>query len=88
MQLEVPKELITTRQLQELRSLRMPSFVPVGPDVNETKVYDEETGITQRKLSNGIPVNYKVQHHIHVMCVSINSSNFFFIILLELDGYI
>lgn len=44
----------------------MPSFHPVGPDVNETKVHDEETGITQRRLSNGIPVNYKVKVHIHV----------------------
>ncbi|KAL3512114.1 hypothetical protein ACH5RR_024831 [Cinchona calisaya] len=59
-ELEVPKELITIRQLQDLRSLCMPSFVPVGPDVNDTKVYDEETGITQRRLSNGIPVNYKI----------------------------
>ncbi|KAL3529102.1 hypothetical protein ACH5RR_008424 [Cinchona calisaya] len=59
-ELEVPKELITRSQLQELRSLHMPSFLPVGPDVNETEVYDEETGITQRRLSNGIPVNYKM----------------------------
>lgn len=39
----------------------MPLFVPVRPDANLTKVYDKETGITQRRLSNGIPVNYMVQ---------------------------
>ena len=65
MQLEVPKELITTKQLQELMLLRRPSFLSVGPDVNQTKVYDAETGIMQRRLSNGIPVNYKVKLHIH-----------------------
>ena len=59
-QLEVPKELITAKQLQELMLQQRPSFVPVSPDVNATKVYDKETGITQCRLSNGIPVNYKV----------------------------
>ncbi|KAM7479608.1 hypothetical protein LguiA_027821 [Lonicera macranthoides] len=59
-ELEVPKELITTKQLQELTLQHRPSFVPVGPDVNATKVYDKETGITQCCLSNGIPVNYKI----------------------------
>ncbi|XP_027125887.1 stromal processing peptidase, chloroplastic [Coffea arabica] len=59
-ELEVPKELITTKQLQELMLLRRPSFLSVGPDVNQTKVYDAETGIMQRRLSNGIPVNYKI----------------------------
>lgn len=60
MQLEVPKELISSSQLQSLRLQRRPSFVPIGPEESITKLYDKETGITQRCLSNGIPVNYKV----------------------------
>ncbi|CAI9113723.1 OLC1v1014379C2 [Oldenlandia corymbosa var. corymbosa] len=60
LELEVPKELITSRQLQELRSLQKPSFIPVGPDSKETKVLDNETGITLRRLSNGLPVNYRI----------------------------
>ena len=60
MQLEVPKELISSSQLQKLRVERSPSFIPLSPEVNVTKVYDNETGITQLRLSNGIPVNYKV----------------------------
>ncbi|KAA8541397.1 hypothetical protein F0562_025360 [Nyssa sinensis] len=59
-ELEVPKELISAVQLQELRLQRRPSYIPISPDVNVTKIYDKETGITQRRLSNGIPVNYKV----------------------------
>lgn len=62
-ELEVPKQLITLTQLEELRSQQMPSFVPVGPDANLTKVYDKETGITQRRLSNGIPVNYMISEN-------------------------
>ncbi|KAK6914416.1 Peptidase M16, C-terminal [Dillenia turbinata] len=58
-ELEVPRELISMAQLQELRLLRNPSFIPLSTAVNVTKVYDEETGITLRRLSNGIPVNYK-----------------------------
>ncbi|KAF8409839.1 hypothetical protein HHK36_002357 [Tetracentron sinense] len=59
-QLEVPKELITSSQLQDLRLQRKPSFIPLSQEVNTTKLYDKETGITQRRLSNGIPVNYKI----------------------------
>lgn len=59
-QLEVPKELISSLQLQELRQERMPSFIPFSPETNVTEVYDKETGITQCRLSNGISVNYKV----------------------------
>ncbi|XP_073037223.1 stromal processing peptidase, chloroplastic [Primulina eburnea] len=58
-ELEIPKELISTEQLQELRFLRHPSFVPVDQE-KVSKVYDGETGIVQRRLSNGISVNYKV----------------------------
>lgn len=59
-QLEVPKELISLSELEELKLQRRPSFVPPSPELNVTKVHDKETGITQRRLSNGIPINYKV----------------------------
>lgn len=59
-ELEVPKELITSKQLDELRLQREPCFISVSQDVGSSKVYDKETGITQRRLSNGIPVNYKI----------------------------
>ncbi|KAM1638353.1 hypothetical protein TB2_008177 [Malus domestica] len=59
-ELEVPKELISSLQLQELRQRRMPSFIPCSPEINVTKVYDKETGITKCRLSNGISVNYKI----------------------------
>lgn len=62
MQLEVPRELISSLQLQELRQQCMPSFIPFSPEINVTKVYDQETGITKCRLSNGISVNYKVSH--------------------------
>ncbi|KAK6127821.1 hypothetical protein DH2020_038423 [Rehmannia glutinosa] len=59
-ELEIPKELISSEQLQELRLQIRPSFVPVDQEKNLIKVYDEDTGIIQRRLSNGIPVNYKI----------------------------
>ncbi|XVF74025.1 hypothetical protein PTKIN_Ptkin13bG0028700 [Pterospermum kingtungense] len=59
-ELEVPKELISPMQLQELKMQRRPSFIPLSPEINVTKVHDKGTGITQRRLSNGIPVNYKI----------------------------
>ncbi|CAA3007098.1 stromal processing peptidase, chloroplastic [Olea europaea var. sylvestris] len=59
-ELEVPKELISSEQLQELKLQRSPSFVPVDQETNATKIYEEDTGITQRRLSNGIPVNYRI----------------------------
>ncbi|KAL7244549.1 hypothetical protein ACSBR2_000018 [Camellia fascicularis] len=62
-ELEVPKELISSSQLQELRFQRLPSFISVSPEANVSKIYDKETGITQRRLSNGIPVNYKVSRN-------------------------
>ncbi|KAJ0973563.1 hypothetical protein J5N97_021522 [Dioscorea zingiberensis] len=58
---EVPKELISPSQLEELRLNCRPSFVPLAEEVSSTKLFDKETGITQRRLSNGIPVNYKVE---------------------------
>ncbi|KAJ8536100.1 hypothetical protein K7X08_034501 [Anisodus acutangulus] len=59
-ELEVPTELITSKHLEELRLERCPSFVPVETNSNITKSYDNETGIVQRRLSNGIPINYKI----------------------------
>ncbi|PIN10708.1 N-arginine dibasic convertase NRD1 [Handroanthus impetiginosus] len=59
-ELEIPKELISSEQLQELRLQQSPSFIPADQEKKMTKVYDEETGIVQRRLSNGIPVNYKI----------------------------
>lgn len=60
MQLEVPKELVQSAKLQELKNLRKPAFIPLSPETGATKLHDEETGITRRRLANGIPVNYKV----------------------------
>ncbi|KAA0047681.1 stromal processing peptidase [Cucumis melo var. makuwa] len=59
-ELEVPKELISSSQIVELRMQHQPSFVPLNPETNVTKFHDKETGITQCRLSNGIPVNYKI----------------------------
>lgn len=56
----MPKELISSSQLQELRLQRSPTFIPFSPETNVTKIHDKETGITQCRLSNGIPINYKV----------------------------
>lgn len=58
----MPKELISPSQLHELRLQRSPSFVPVVPELDVTKLHDKETGIVQCRLSNGIPVNYKVHY--------------------------
>ncbi|GAV65794.1 Peptidase_M16 domain-containing protein/Peptidase_M16_C domain-containing protein [Cephalotus follicularis] len=59
-ELEVPKELISPSQLQELRLQCKPSFISLSPEVIGTRLHDKETGITQLRLSNGIPVNYKI----------------------------
>ncbi|KAL6223602.1 hypothetical protein ACLB2K_006985 [Fragaria x ananassa] len=59
-ELEVPKELISSSQLQELRQECMPSFITCSPETSMTKIYDKETGITRARLSNGISVNYKI----------------------------
>lgn len=60
MQLEVPKELVQSSTLQELKNQRKPAFIPVSPEIEAKKLHDEETGITRLRLANGIPVNYKV----------------------------
>ncbi|XP_031378715.1 stromal processing peptidase, chloroplastic isoform X2 [Punica granatum] len=59
-ELEVPKELISSLELQELKLQRSPSFVPLHPEAGISKIHDEETGITQLRLSNGIRINYRV----------------------------
>ncbi|KAJ4702388.1 stromal processing peptidase, chloroplastic-like [Melia azedarach] len=59
-ELEVPKELISVSELEQLKLQRRPSFIPPRPELNITKVHDKETGITQLRLSNGIPINYKI----------------------------
>lgn len=59
-ELEVPKELISSSQLQELKVQRKPSFVPLTPLAGILKIHDKETGITQCRLSNGIRINYKI----------------------------
>ena len=58
----MPKELIQPSQLEDLKKQRKPAFTPVSPETDATKLHDEETGITQRRLANGIPVNYKVYY--------------------------
>ncbi|GAB4841725.1 hypothetical protein Ancab_022447 [Ancistrocladus abbreviatus] len=62
-ELEVPKDLVTLLQLHELRVQHRPSFVPLDPETNVSKVYDKETGIIQRRLSNGISINYKISRN-------------------------
>ncbi|WOK95316.1 stromal processing peptidase, chloroplastic [Canna indica] len=59
-ELDVPKELITESMLEELRMQRRPSFISISNGKDVVKLFDKETGITQRRLSNGIPVNYKI----------------------------
>ncbi|KAG0463237.1 hypothetical protein HPP92_021713 [Vanilla planifolia] len=59
-ELAVPKELITSSQLQELRSLHSPAFVSLTDESEIIKRVDSETGIIQLRLSNGIPINYKI----------------------------
>ncbi|RLM55629.1 hypothetical protein C2845_PM10G16570 [Panicum miliaceum] len=59
-ELEVPKELITQPELDELKLQHKPSFIPLTEEDNVVKVFDTETGIAQRRLSNGISINYKI----------------------------
>ncbi|CAM6089817.1 unnamed protein product [Calypogeia fissa] len=59
-ELEVPKELVSRLQLAALRLRRQPSFVTVSGQGNLAKLVDGATGVVQRRLSNGIRVNYKI----------------------------
>jgi predicted Zn-dependent peptidase len=62
-ELEVPTELVSPMQLASLHMQWQPRFVAVT-DVadahNWSKYSDEATGVVQRRLSNGIRVNYKI----------------------------
>ncbi|BBN04418.1 stromal processing peptidase, chloroplastic [Marchantia polymorpha subsp. ruderalis] len=59
-ELEVPKELVSPFQLAALRMMRQPSFVTVAERGTQLKHVDDSTGVIQRRLSNGIRVNYKL----------------------------
>ncbi|KAI4295276.1 hypothetical protein L6164_035338 [Bauhinia variegata] len=59
-ELEVPKELISSSELEELKMQLKPAFIPVSLETDAIKLHDEETGITQCRLANGIPINYKI----------------------------
>ncbi|KAL4563575.1 hypothetical protein LXL04_027618 [Taraxacum kok-saghyz] len=57
---EVPKDLITMTELDELKLQLKPSFVSIGKDSASIKDHEKETGITQCRLSNGVSINYKI----------------------------
>lgn len=59
-QLEVPTELLSSVQLAALHMNRQPRFVQVKDGEDSMKLMDDSTGVIQRRLSNGIRVNYKV----------------------------
>ncbi|EPS66722.1 hypothetical protein M569_08054, partial [Genlisea aurea] len=59
-ELEIPKALISSEQLLELQSQRTPHMIALDKEKKMLKIYDEDTGIVQLCLSNGIPVNYKI----------------------------
>jgi hypothetical protein len=59
-QLDVPTELLSSVQLAALHMNRQPRFVPVTDTDSLIKLMDDSTGVIQRRLSNGIRVNYKV----------------------------
>uniref|UniRef100_A0A0D6QV97 Peptidase M16 C-terminal domain-containing protein n=1 Tax=Araucaria cunninghamii TaxID=56994 RepID=A0A0D6QV97_ARACU len=61
--LEVPTELISASQLESLWLRQKPSFVPVDQDGTAMKLVDKDTGIVQRRLSNGIHINYKASQN-------------------------
>ncbi|XP_076939981.1 stromal processing peptidase, chloroplastic-like [Bidens hawaiensis] len=56
---EVPKDLITSTQVEDLKLQLQPSFVPALHS-SAIRSHDIETGITQCRLSNGIAINYKI----------------------------
>lgn len=58
-----------------------PSFIPLSPEIDVTKLHDKETGITQCRLSNGIPVNYKV-------CLTFVAFSYFVDQLKRNNGYL
>jgi hypothetical protein len=67
--LDVPKSLIPAEELEEKVRTRRPEFVTLQRAENEEgfgamRSYDEVTGVVQRRLSNGIRVNYKVRKQV------------------------
>ena len=61
--MDVPEGLFTDAQLDALVAERRPQFVPVTEGGDTLPAADPVTGVTQRKLSNGIRVNYAVTHN-------------------------
>ncbi|KAK4804060.1 hypothetical protein SAY86_003877 [Trapa natans] len=59
-ELEVPRELISSPELDALKLQQNPSFIPLGPETSIIRVHDIDTGITQLRLSNGILINYRI----------------------------
>lgn len=62
--LDVPKSLIPIDELEEKIRTQQPAFVKLETAEKEGitayRTYDEHTGVVQRRLSNGIRINYKV----------------------------
>lgn len=60
-EIDVPDHLVAPEELDELIATYQPAFVPVDPagagPAQPPK--DPHTGVTQRKLSNGVAVNYR-----------------------------
>jgi len=59
-ELDVPTELLSSVQLAALHMNRQPRFIPVTDTESSIKLMDDSTGVIQRRLSNGIRVNYKM----------------------------
>lgn len=57
---ELPDRLISAEQLDALVEERKPEFVPVMPGGDVYPPPDPHSGVVQRRLSNGIAVNYRV----------------------------
>ena len=55
---EVPENLISNEIVEKMVSDLEPSFVPLENQKEVTSVPDPVTGIVQKKLSNGVAVNY------------------------------
>eukprot|EP00245_Coleochaete_scutata_P005274 TRINITY_DN18712_c0_g1_i1.p1 TRINITY_DN18712_c0_g1~~TRINITY_DN18712_c0_g1_i1.p1 ORF type:complete len:1369 (+),score=265.63 TRINITY_DN18712_c0_g1_i1:154-4260(+) len=58
-EVEVPKTLLPWKVLQASKAKNVPKFVPLNSHTAHLKFHDEATGVMQRRLSNGIRINYK-----------------------------
>lgn len=59
--IEVPEALITPDRLAQLIATQQPHFVPVVPGAESVlPPPDPTTGVLQRRLSNGVTINYKL----------------------------